>query len=90
MNSPNSKRVDELKAERKCHQQKVTDCNNWLHEHSEHADRTIVHRDKSWHEYQVNLINKKIQNLIENKPENGYASDYENNVKPEIINKTIS
>lgn len=91
MNSPNSKRTEELLQKRSEHKLAITKLNQWLLDHINHPDRSKYFQDKGWHECELNRIDKKLHNLNANLPENGFSEDCElNNLNRNIINKTTS
>lgn len=91
MNAPNRDRIKELDQKRSQHKLKISKLNDWLLKNFNHPDRLKVFTDKAYYECEVNRIDKKIQNLNYNNPENGYCSEIEQtNVNRNQINNIIS
>lgn len=84
----NNTRVDELKQQKREHQNKVTELNTWLLSHFDHPDRAKVFTDKAWHECEINRIDQKLRNIASNIPELGYGESLPIQVNNELINKS--
>lgn len=74
MRNQKPKRMKELQDKKRDHELKLIELNNWLMKNHNHPDRNKIWSDKAYHECEINRINKKLYNLSEDLPENGFEN----------------